>query len=71
MQTPLQITFRHLQSSPAVEARVREYVERLDKMGLAVYPPEGDRISSTEMWSSLRAVGTIRGSAVKTPSTSE
>jgi ribosomal subunit interface protein len=31
MQTPLQITFRHLQSSPAVEARVREYVERLER----------------------------------------
>jgi ribosome-associated translation inhibitor RaiA len=31
MQTPLQITVRHLQPSPAVEARVREYVERLER----------------------------------------
>jgi ribosomal subunit interface protein len=31
MQTPLQITFRHLQPSAAVEARVREHVERLER----------------------------------------
>ena len=31
MQNPLRITFRHLQSSPAVEARVREHVERLER----------------------------------------
>jgi ribosomal subunit interface protein len=31
MQTPLRITFRHLQPSPAVEARVREYVERIER----------------------------------------
>ena len=31
MQTPLRITFRHLQPSPAVEARVREHVERLER----------------------------------------
>lgn len=31
MQTPLRVTFRHLQSSPAVEARVREHVERLER----------------------------------------
>jgi ribosomal subunit interface protein len=31
MQTPLRITFRHLQSSPAVEARVREHVEHLER----------------------------------------
>jgi ribosome-associated translation inhibitor RaiA len=30
MQTRLQITFRHLQPSAAVEARVREHVERLE-----------------------------------------
>ena len=37
-------------SEISVTGLVAEYVERLDKMGLAVYPPEGDRISSTEMW---------------------
>ena len=31
MQTPLRITFRHLEPSPAVEARVREHVERLER----------------------------------------
>jgi ribosomal subunit interface protein len=31
MQIPLRITFRQLQPSPAVEARVREYVERLER----------------------------------------
>ena len=31
MQTPLRITFRHLQPSAAVESRVREYVERLER----------------------------------------
>jgi ribosomal subunit interface protein len=31
MQTPLRITFRHMPSSPSVEARVRELVERLER----------------------------------------
>ena len=31
MQKPLRITFRHLQPSAAVEARVREHVERLER----------------------------------------
>jgi ribosomal subunit interface protein len=31
MQTPLQITFRHLDSSAALEARIREHVERLER----------------------------------------
>ena len=31
MQIPLQITFRNLKRSPAVEAEVREHAERLDK----------------------------------------
>lgn len=31
MQTPLRITFRHMQTSPAVEARVREHVDRLER----------------------------------------
>lgn len=31
MQIPLQITFRHMEPSAAVEARVRERVERLDR----------------------------------------
>lgn len=31
MQTPLRITFRHMETSPAVEARVREHVEWLER----------------------------------------
>lgn len=31
MQTPLRITFRHMESSPAVEARVREHVDWLER----------------------------------------
>jgi ribosomal subunit interface protein len=31
MQVPLQITFRHMESSPAVEARVREHAARLER----------------------------------------
>jgi cold shock CspA family protein/ribosome-associated translation inhibitor RaiA len=31
MQTPLQITFRHMEPSPAVEAHVREHVGRLER----------------------------------------
>ena len=31
MQLPLQITFRHMQPSEAVEAKIREYVTKLDK----------------------------------------
>lgn len=31
MQTPLRITFRHMEASPAVEARVREHVEWLER----------------------------------------
>jgi ribosomal subunit interface protein len=31
MQKPLQLTFRHLQPSAAVEARVREHVARLER----------------------------------------
>lgn len=31
MQVPLQITFRHMESSPAVEARVRELAARLER----------------------------------------
>lgn len=31
MQTPLQITFRHMDSSPAVEARIREHVDHLER----------------------------------------
>src|SRR5690606_25869086 len=35
----------------SVSGIVSEYVERLEKIGLAVYPPESDRYSSTETWS--------------------
>ena len=31
MQTPLQLTFRHLDHSPTVAARVREHVDRLER----------------------------------------
>jgi len=31
MQIPLQITFRHMKRSPALEAEVREHADRLDK----------------------------------------
>lgn len=31
MQLPLQITFRHMDSSPAVEARIRQRAEELDR----------------------------------------
>lgn len=30
MQTPLRITFRHMEPSPAVEARIREHVDHLE-----------------------------------------
>ncbi|WP_129781909.1 HPF/RaiA family ribosome-associated protein [Peristeroidobacter soli] len=31
MQTPLRISFRHMEPSAAVEARVREHLERLER----------------------------------------
>ena len=31
MQTPLRIAFRHMPPSPAVEARIREHVDRLER----------------------------------------
>ncbi len=31
MQTPLRITFRHMASSPALEARVHQYVDHLQR----------------------------------------
>lgn len=31
MQTPLRITFRHMEASPAVEARIREHVDHLER----------------------------------------
>ena len=31
MQLPLQVTFRHMDSSPALEARIRELTQRLEK----------------------------------------
>jgi len=34
----------------SVSGIVAEYVERMAKMGLAVYPPESDRYSSPAMW---------------------
>ena len=32
MQTPLRITFRHMNNSAALEARVREHVEHLERL---------------------------------------
>lgn len=43
----------------SVSGLVTEYVERLEKIGLAVYPPESDRISSTEMWNRWARWGTF------------
>lgn len=34
----------------SVSGIVAEYVERMEKLGLAVYPPEQDRLSSIAMW---------------------
>jgi ribosomal subunit interface protein len=31
MQTPLRITFRHMEPSPAVEARVREHIAHMER----------------------------------------
>lgn len=36
MQTPLQITFRHMEPSPSVEARVREHVDHLERFHKAI-----------------------------------
>jgi hypothetical protein len=42
-----------------VSGIVDEYVERLAKLGLAVYPPEQDRISSVETWNRWGRWGTF------------
>ncbi|GDY32716.1 FAD-dependent oxidoreductase [Gandjariella thermophila] len=42
-----------------VRGVVSEYVERLDKLGLAVYPPESDRYASPEMWARWGRYGTF------------
>jgi hypothetical protein len=34
----------------SVQGIAQEYVDRLDKIGLAVYPPEEERVRSEEMW---------------------
>lgn len=43
----------------SVSGIVAEYVERLEKIGLAVYPPEADRYASTEMWNRWGRWGTF------------
>lgn len=43
----------------SVTGLVSEYVERLEKIGGAVYPPEADRISSPEMWNRWGRWGTF------------
>ncbi|MER7503783.1 FAD-dependent oxidoreductase [Nonomuraea pusilla] len=43
----------------SVTGLVSEYVERLAKLGLAVYPPEQDRIASVDMWNKWGRWGTF------------
>ncbi|MFJ2029598.1 FAD-dependent oxidoreductase [Streptosporangium sp. NPDC087985] len=43
----------------SVSGIVSEYVERMEKLGLAVYPPESDRHSSTETWNRWGRWGTF------------
>ena len=43
----------------SVTGIVSEYVERMEKIGLAVYPPEVDRHSSTETWNKWGRWGTF------------
>jgi FAD dependent oxidoreductase len=43
----------------SVTGIVDEYVQRLVKLGLAVYPPEEDRVSSTEAWNRWGRWGTF------------
>ncbi|GAA0373463.1 FAD-dependent oxidoreductase [Microbispora corallina] len=43
----------------SVTGLVSEYVERLAKLGLAVYPPEQERIASVEMWNKWGRWGTF------------
>jgi len=42
MRLPLQVTFRHMDPSPALEARTRSLAERLDK-----FSPQIDVTQST------------------------
>ncbi|GAB2680715.1 FAD-dependent oxidoreductase [Thalassiella azotivora] len=43
----------------SVTGIVSEYVDRMEKIGLAVYPPESDRYSSTETWNRWGRWGTF------------
>lgn len=43
----------------SVTGIVSEYVERMEKIGLAVYPPEADWYSSTETWNKWGRWGTF------------
>src|SRR5690606_28377557 len=43
----------------SVTGLVTEYVERLSKIGLAVYPPEQDRVASVEAWNKWGRWGTF------------
>jgi ribosomal subunit interface protein len=36
MKLPLQITFRHMDASPALEARIREFAARLEKFSAQI-----------------------------------
>lgn len=46
-------------SEITVTGIVSEYVERLQRIGLAVVPPEEDRVASTEMWNRWGRFGTF------------
>lgn len=43
----------------SVSGIVSEYVERMEKIRLAVYPPEADRVASTDMWNRWGRWGTF------------
>ncbi len=43
----------------SVTGLVSEYVERMAKLGLAVFPPEHERIASVEMWNKWSRWGTF------------
>ena len=49
MQLPLQITFRHMDPSPAPEARIRELTARLEKFSAQVASRFQDLVTGTEV----------------------
>jgi ribosome-associated translation inhibitor RaiA len=54
MQTPLRLTFRHMSPSPALEERIREHVDHLEKLhapltgcDVVISAPHGHRQQGT------------------------